>query len=122
VGDEAGLATVEVALITPVFILVLLGLVQFGLWYHAEQVTLAAAQEAAAAASVQAGTPAAGQARATQLLAGLSAVTSDTQVDVGTDTGGIVRVAVTSKLRGIIPGVMTLPLHATATAHREQAP
>ena len=119
--DDQGLATLEVALITPILILVLLGLVQFGLWYHAEEVTIAAAQEGAAAASVRSGTPAAGQARAQQLLAGLSTITSETQVDVGSDTGGIT-VSITSRLRGLIPGVVTLPLHAKTTSHPEQAP
>ena len=119
--DDRGLATLEVALITPVLILVLLAFVQFGLWYHAEQVTIAAAQEAAAAASVQSVTPAAGQARAAQLLAGLATITSHTQINVGSDTSGIT-VSITSKLRGLIPGVVRLPLHAKATSHSEQAP
>jgi Flp pilus assembly protein TadG len=121
-GGEAGLATLEVALITPVLLLVVLGLVQFALWYHAEQVVTAAAQEAAAQASLLTGSPAAAQQRAQVLLDGLSSIARGTQVAVGPPDTGSISVSVTARLNGILPGVVSLPLHATATAHLEKAP
>ena len=121
-GGERGLATLEVALITPVLLLVVLGLVQFALWYHAEQVVTAAAQEAAAQASLLTGSPAAAQQRAQVLLDGLSSIARGTQVAVGPPDTGSISVSVTARLNGILPGVVSLPLHATATAHLEKAP
>jgi hypothetical protein len=121
-GGERGLATLEVALITPVLLLVVLGLVQFALWYHAEQVVTAAAQEAAAQASLLTGSPAAAQQRAQVLLDGLSSIARGEQVSVGPPDTGSISVSVTARLNGILPGVVSLPLHATATAHLEKAP
>ena len=121
-GGERGLATLEVALITPVLLLVVLGLVQFALWYHAEQVVTAAAQEAAAQASLLTGSPAAAQQRAQVLLDGLSSIARGEQVAVGPPDTGSISVSVTARLNGILPGVVSLPLHATATAHLEKAP
>jgi len=121
-GGEAGLATLEVALITPVLLLVILGLVQFALWYHAEQVVTAAAQEAAAQASLSTGSPAKAQQRAQVLLDGLSSIARGTQVVVGPPDTGSISVSVSARLNGILPGVVSLPLHATATAHLEKAP
>jgi Flp pilus assembly protein TadG len=121
-GDERGLATLEVALITPVLLLVVLGLVQFALWYHAEQVVTAAAQEAAAQASLATGSPAKAQQRAQVLLDGLSSTARGEQVTVGPPDTGSISVSVTARLNGILPGVVSLPLKATATAHLEKAP
>ena len=121
-GGERGLATLEVALITPVLLLVVLGLVQFALWYHAEQVVTAAAQEAAAQASLLSGNPAKAQQRAQVLLDGLSSIAQGEQVAVGPPDTGSISVSVTARLNGILPGVVSLPLHATATAHLEKAP
>jgi hypothetical protein len=121
-GGERGLATLEVALITPVLLLVVLGLVQFALWYHAEQVVTAAAQEAAAQASLSTGSPVKAQQRAQVLLDGLSSIARGTQIVVGPPDTGSISVSVTARLNGILPGVVSLPLHATATAHLEKAP
>jgi hypothetical protein len=53
----------------PVVLLIILLIVQFGLWQHARQVAVAAAQEGLSAAQVPAGTSASGQARAEAFLA-----------------------------------------------------
>lgn len=118
---ESGLASLEIALIVPILALIVLGLTQFALWYHAEQVVIAAAQEGAAQASTRSGTPAAGQDRAEAVLSGLAPMTTATQIDVGGGSG-VVTVSITSSLHALIPGITTLPLHATATSHIEQAP
>ena len=119
--DERGLATLEVALIVPILALIVLGLTQFALWYHAEEVVIAAAQEGAAQASTRSGSPAAGQDRALTVMSGLDSMTTGTHIAVGTDVAGVT-VSITSSLKGLIPGIVALPLHATATSHIEQAP
>lgn len=100
---------------------VVLGLVQFCLWWQAQEVVVAAAQDAAAQASTSTGTPAAAEARAEALLLGLRGMTRDRQVDVSPQ-GGDVAVTVSATLEGILPGISGLPLRATALSHLERAP
>ncbi|NTW38828.1 MAG: pilus assembly protein [Cellulomonadaceae bacterium] len=49
-GGERGSATVELAILFPALLLVVTALVQYGLWFHARSIALAAAQEGVAAA------------------------------------------------------------------------
>ena len=65
---EAGAATAELVVATPVLLMVLLLVVQFALWQHAEHVVTAAAREGARTARLEGGTASAGQARAEGLL------------------------------------------------------
>jgi TadE-like protein len=43
-GDQHGIATIEFVAVAWVFMVVVLGAAQFGLWWHAQHVVLAAAQ------------------------------------------------------------------------------
>lgn len=52
-GPDAGVSSMEWALLTPVLILVLLAVVQFTMVFHARQVALAAAQSGARVARTQ---------------------------------------------------------------------
>lgn len=52
-GSDAGVSSMEWALLTPVLILVLLAVVQFTMVFHARQVALAAAQSGARVARTQ---------------------------------------------------------------------
>lgn len=61
---EAGMTTIQVAILFPVVLLWLTLIVQYGLWWHAKQVANAAAAEAVAAAQVPTGTEADGDAAA----------------------------------------------------------
>lgn len=47
---ERGSATVELAILFPALLLLVTALVQYGLWFHARSIALAAAQEGVAAA------------------------------------------------------------------------
>ena len=67
-GDQRGIVTLEFVAVVWVFMVVVLGAAQFGLWWHAQHVVLAAAQDAARLAAAEDGTPAAGRARALDLL------------------------------------------------------
>ena len=69
--NQAGAVTAELAVATPLLLLLVLGVIQFALWQHAEHVVTAAAQEGARAARVEGGTAAVGQARAEAFLAQL---------------------------------------------------
>jgi Flp pilus assembly protein TadG len=114
--------SLEVALLTPVLLLVVLGVVQFALWYNAEQLVVAAAQEAAAQGSAQAGGPAQATERAHQVLDGLSSETQGLTINVAPQGSDAVSVSITAQLNAILPGLGTLGLHATAVSHNEQPP
>jgi Flp pilus assembly protein TadG len=58
----------ELAIATPLLLLILLGVVQFALWSHATHVAQAAAAQGLAATRVQGGTAGAGRDRAQQFL------------------------------------------------------
>ncbi|MGH7378229.1 MAG: TadE/TadG family type IV pilus assembly protein, partial [Candidatus Methylomirabilales bacterium] len=65
---ERGTAALELALVTPALMLLVLGVLQFGLWYHAQNVVETAALEGARVAAAEDGSVAAGMARALQVL------------------------------------------------------
>lgn len=119
---ERGTATLELAIVAPTLMLLVLGIVQFGLWYHAEHVARTAAIEAARVAAAEDGTQADAQSRASEVLsAGLGKAAEEPSVNVaiGSDT---VRAQVTARLRGLlpIPGLSSFVLRADATAYRER--
>lgn len=117
---QRGSAAVEVALLTPVLGLVVLGLVQFALWYHAEQVVVAAAQEAAARASAESGNPRAAEERAHALLRGIRGMTGEPEVAIEPAAADRVAVVVRAAMRPILPGIGALGLRARAVAHVER--
>ena len=69
--DQAGLTSVEWALVMPVFMLLVMSGVQVALWAHAAHVATAAAQEGLVAARAAGGTAEEGEARAKAVLAQL---------------------------------------------------
>ena len=62
--EDAGAGAVELVIVTPLLMLLVLGVIQFALAEQAQHVAQAAATQALAAARVQDGTAAAGQAQA----------------------------------------------------------
>ncbi len=67
--DERGDATVEAVLAVPVLLLLVLLVIQFGLYYHAAHTAEAAAQEGARAARVEGASAADGEDRARTFMA-----------------------------------------------------
>ncbi|MGD8200921.1 TadE/TadG family type IV pilus assembly protein [Ornithinimicrobium sp. W1679] len=67
-GDR-GSASVEVVVLLPLVLLLLLAMVQGGLWFHARAVALAAATEGARVAAAESSTAGAGITAAADLLA-----------------------------------------------------
>src|SRR3972149_132633 len=87
---ERGQAMVELVLVLPVLLIILIGVVQFALVYHAKDVATTAAQEGARLAAADGRTPAEGAARARDVLqSGLGRTGAGVRV-TGQDTGGAV--------------------------------
>lgn len=121
-NDEAGTATLELALVGPVLMLLILGILQFGLWYHAHSVVRSAALEGARQAAAEDGTPVAGESRALEVLrAGLGRAGEDpsARVSVGPE---VVRIDVEARMRGLlpIPGLSSFLLKGKASVFRER--
>ena len=103
---DTGSATVEIAILFPVLLAVIVAIVQYGLWFHARSLALAAAQEGVTAARSYAADPAIGPDRAREFL---QAHGSDTLTDItatATSPGaGQVGVQVTGRSLSLLPGV-----------------
>jgi hypothetical protein len=118
-ADEHGVTTIEFVLVAWLFMLMVLGGLQFGLWWHAQHVVLGAAQDAARLAAVEDGTPQAGRARALELLrVGLGRDAATATVDVHRDPQ-LARATVTARLRPVLPIGSGIQLRASARAFAE---
>jgi Flp pilus assembly protein TadG len=116
-ASERGDATLELALVTPVMMLLLLGLLQFSLWCHARNVVQTAALEAARSAAVGDD----GEARARQVLrSGLGRTLLDPAVEVQFGRQSV-RVVVDGTMRGLlpIPGLTSVALKGSSLSFRE---
>jgi Flp pilus assembly protein TadG len=122
VKGERGTVSLELALVAPALMVLVLGVLQFGLWYHAQEVVQGAALEGARVAAAEDGSAAAGQARAMELLReglGTAATEEAASASVGPD---VARVWVTARLPGLlpIPGLSSFLLSSEASALRER--
>jgi Flp pilus assembly protein TadG len=108
---------VEVTLATPLLLLLLLLVVQFGVWWHATHVAQAGADQALAAARAHDGTPGAGQGQAPTVLDQLAGdVLLHPRVDVNAvtvDGRPQVRVEVAGTAATVVPG-FALPVRVVA--------
>ena len=116
---ERGSAATEVVLLTPVLLCLVMLVVQFGLWYHAEHVAQAAAQEGVRSARLEGSTADAGRTRAVDFLA----VSGPTIVQDATVTASRDAETATVEVRGhavtVVPG-FSLPVNAKATSPVER--
>ena len=113
---------VETAIVFPLLLLVTIGLVQFALFFHAQNVVMGAVQDGARVAAVEGRPVSEGVAHTQALLrAGLGPSVSLVSVQ-GTDTGDVVIVEAQGRLQLIIPwvGDGALPLHARAIVSKER--
>ena len=103
-GDERGTSTASFVILFPLFLFMFMGLVQWGLYFHARSQVAAAAQDAARATQGVDGTVEDGRAVASSLLedATGSGLLDDVTVDV-TRADGIVRAQVDAQVRVLIP-------------------
>lgn len=120
--EEKGTVALELALVVPVLMVLVLGVLQFGLVYHAQHVTRSAAQEGARHAAADGSNAVGGRARALEVLsAGLGKMAEHPSVDVKADSD-FVRVRVEATIRGLlpIPGLSLFHLAADASVYTER--
>ena len=109
---EQGSATTELVLLMPVMLLLVLLIVQFGLWLHARNVAVAAAQEGLLVAQVPDGTAERGRGRAASFLEETGGIRT---VGVTVDrTVTRVRVEVTGTAPALLPIAGTWPVRGVA--------
>ena len=117
---EHGEAFVETALVGLVVMLLVLGLLQFGLWYHAQHVVIGAAQEGAHAAALERASPGDGEKRAEEVTrAGLGSLSEDVSVS-SSATERVATINVRANLAPLVPFFPTLTLAAEAKAFKER--
>lgn len=105
-SHDHGSATLEIVVLFPALMLLIFGLIQGALWFHARNIALAAANDALTAARSEQGTASAGQDAATSFIArtGGDSVLPGAYVTV-TRTGTRVTVTVTGRALSVFPGV-----------------
>lgn len=117
--DDQGLATTEVVLLVPALLFLIMVVIQFGLWYHAQHVVLAAAQEGVRAARVEAGSAADGQVRAEVVLATLAQALVEEKRVTSVRESDVAIVEVRGRVTAVVPG-LSLPVSARAESPLER--
>jgi Flp pilus assembly protein TadG len=118
--SERGEVFVETALVGVVVMALTLGLLQFGLWYHAQHVILGAAQDGAHAAALDGADQLDGEARAQELVrAGLGSLSDGTQISA-TATERVAMVRVETRISPIVPFLPDISLRAEGRAFVER--
>ena len=113
-GGDRGAGSAEIVIAVPLLMLLILLVIQFAVWEHAESIAHATAEEALAAARVQGGTAAAGQQRAEQVISQVgSSVLVGPQVSVNVSAADVT-VTVTGTAERVLP-VPGLTFGVTAT-------
>jgi len=115
---ERGSTTVEFVVLVPLMVLLLMVVVQFGVYFHTRAVATTAAHQGAENARILDGTAEAGNAAATQFLDQNAGALRDRNVAVernGTD----VTVTVTGEVTSLIP-FASFPLDVTVSAPVER--
>jgi hypothetical protein len=116
---ERGYITTEVVLLTPVLLILVMLVVQFGLWLHAQHVAQAAADEGLRDARVAPVSLTDAEARAGAFLdQSASSVIEDRDVLIERD-GETARIVVTGHAPTVVPGFV-LPIRAVAAAPVER--
>lgn len=116
---EEGDAITETVFLVPVLLLLIMVVVQFGLWYHAEHVAQAAAQEGVRAARAQGATSDDGKTRTEQFLAATGASIIDGPAIVATRNATQASVRVSGTVVAVIPG-LRLDVHGEAASPTEE--
>jgi len=102
--DETGSATASFVVLFPVLIVMFMALVQWGLYFHAQSLVDAAAQDGSRATQDAGGTSDDGRAVADQLLSDAtgSGLLENVTVDID-DSNGLVRATVRGRVRSLVP-------------------
>jgi Flp pilus assembly protein TadG len=119
VRDERGAVSAVLVVATPLLLLLIMGVIQFALWQHAEHIATAVAQQGVAVARLQGETAAAGQDQAQTVLHQLgSSVLVDSNI-TATRTAATTTVTVTGHAESVL-GIFSLPVRAVATGPTEE--
>ena len=117
--DERGAVSAELVIATPLLLLLIMGVIQFALWEHAEHIASAVAQQGVAVGRLQGETAAAGQQEAQTVLDQLgSSVLAGSNITANRGAE-FTTVTVTGHAESII-GLFSLPVRAVATGPTEQ--
>lgn len=113
--SESGDAVTELVLVVPVLMALILTVVQFGVWYHAQHVAVAAAQEGARTARLELGTAEDGMRVAEGFVSATgSGVVVDPTVTASRDDEAAT-VQVTGHAVAVVPG-LSLRVRGEATS------
>lgn len=116
--DESGQAA-EAVIVFPVLLLLILAVVQFGLWYHAAAVAKAAVAEGVRTARAQGATGADGASATSAFLAQAGpTIVQNVQLTASRDAN-VARVELRATAAHVIPG-LNLPIHALGQSSVER--
>ncbi|HEX4126601.1 MAG TPA: TadE family protein [Acidimicrobiales bacterium] len=116
--DERGAVSAELVIATPLLLLLIMGVIQFALWQHAEHIATAVAQQGVAVGRLQGESASAGQQQAQTVLKQLgSSVLVDSNITAAR-TDATTTVTVTGHAESIV-GLFSLPVKAVATGPTE---
>src|ERR1017187_6883699 len=118
---ERAIATIEMAILTPVMLLLVTVSTQAALWQEADHVALAAAESGVAAGAEGGGSPTTAKPEA---LSGASQMGSGVLISPRvsvTESGGLVTVTVTGQSEQLVPGI-PVSVSAAASAPLEGLP
>jgi Flp pilus assembly protein TadG len=116
--NERGAVSAELVIATPLLLLLIMGVIQFALWQHAEHIASAVAQQGVSVGRLQGESAVAGQKEAQSVLNQLgSIVLVDSNIDA-TRTAATTTVTVTGHAESIL-GIFSLPVKAVAVGPSE---
>ncbi|MGH9099158.1 MAG: TadE/TadG family type IV pilus assembly protein [Acidimicrobiales bacterium] len=118
VRDERGAVSAELVIATPLLLLLIMGVIQFALWQHAEHIASAVAQQGVAVGRLQDETASAGQAEAQSVLDQLGTSVLSGASITATRNQATTTVTVTGHAESIV-GIFSLPVSAVAVGPTE---
>lgn len=116
-GEERGAAAVEFALVLPILVLILFGVIEFGGAYHAQLMVTGAAREAAREMAVG-GDAAAATGRAVDAAVGIPAAALDVAVDPAACAAGTDVTVTVSYDRPFLTGLFGASVELNGVATR----
>ena len=118
---DTGSASIELVILFPALLLLVTALVQYGLWFHARSVALAAAQQGVAAARAYGANPATGRDVALRFVAEHASESLLSATATSTASGGQhVEVVVTGHAPSVLPGLSGFTVQQAASAPVER--
>jgi Flp pilus assembly protein TadG len=116
--DERGAVSAELVIATPLLLLLIMTVIQFALWEHAEHIATTVAQQGVSVGRLQNQTAGAGQQEAQSVLDQLGPSVLTGSKITATRTVQMTTVTVTGHAESIV-GLFSLPVRATASGATE---